>query len=493
MAHEIELKLAFPAAARAAVLRHPLLANAEKLGRAQTLINTYYDTPTLALSAKKVALRTRKAGKQWLQTVKCAARSQGGLSSRPEWEQAFSGHFDFSAVDSEPRALLEKHADAIVPLFSTNFRRETFVLTPRDGVRVLVMVDSGEVSAQGRSETISELELELDGPGTPDDLLALACELAATLPLRPYDASKAARGYRLFRNDAPDVPRRSATIADLQASSFQTFRETAFQEISVWAAQHDAALHGERPEHVRQIRLTLRRLHDLIQIFTPLLPASFCSHWQAALRTELKALGAVRDLHVLCELVLAASEGDSDARLPTLIAHAQAHADAAHTAARVQLAAPGAGLPLLALSRALHALPEPATPPTLAKLATQTLATHSKRARQRLAQAEAERSPAALHALRLAVKRLRYASGLFAPLFARKGQARERVRLARLQSALGTLNDLNLALPRLSAWAQHDPALREALAFFAGWHAATSLKCRQRILPRCAKRLNKAR
>ena len=82
MPEEIELKLALPPSALAALRRHPVVAGAEKLGNAVTLDNTYYDTPKLQLKARKVAVRTRRQGRRWLQTVKCAGQSSAGLSQR---------------------------------------------------------------------------------------------------------------------------------------------------------------------------------------------------------------------------------------------------------------------------------------------------------------------------------------------------------------------------------------------------------------------------
>ncbi|GAB2883941.1 hypothetical protein GCM10027046_10550 [Uliginosibacterium flavum] len=490
MANEIELKLAFPPAARAAILRHPLLANAKRIGRAQTLINTYFDTPEMALSARRVALRTRKAGKLWLQTVKCAAESLGGLSSRPEWEQAFNGSFDFSAIDAPaPRRLLEKHAHRIVPLFTTNFRRETLLLTPREGVRIQVMIDSGEISANGRVEPISELELELE-TGCADDLLAIASELATSLPLLPYDPSKAARGYALFRNESIKPARPAAPRLDLQAAPLQAFVGAAFQTITAWAANQHAAIESDDPEFVHQLRLSLRRLRSLIRLFTPVLPADFVSHWQAALAAEANSFAEARELSVLCTEVLdAASEGDSDQRLPALRSRAQSAAAAATAAVKARLGAAGAGVVLLSLSRALHALPTQTTQPALADLATQALHAQHKHACRCFAKAKAERSAENLHALRIALKRLRHAAETFAPIFPAKAHERALAELGCRLSELGRLHDLAEALPRLADWASEDPTLREAVAFVAGWHAATSLKLRRRILPRCAELL----
>lgn len=494
MAQEIELKLAFPPAARAAILAHPLLAHAEQVGRPQDLRNTYYDTPDLALSAQRVALRTRKAGQRWLQTVKCAAASLGGLSSRPEWEQAFSGQFDFSAIEAEaPRRLLEAHRAAIVPLFTTDFHRTTFALSPRPGVRVLAMLDSGEISANGRREAISELELELVS-GTPDELFAIAGALAADLPLLPYDPSKAARGYRLFRNEPARPARAAPPHLDLQTPAGQAFRDEALRAIADWAANQHGVLSSAEPEYLHQLRLALRRLRNLLGIFAALLPADFVSHWQTVLRAEAAALAEARALHALsADILQAAREGDRDARLPDLLAYAQSQAEAACDAVRERLGAPGAAAPLLALTRALHALPAPAHTPTLATLAATSQTTLLRQSRHRFKRAASEHSPEALHALRIACKRLRQASDLFAPRFHTKAHARLRAELADCQAELGHLHDLAEAMPRLTAWAAADPGLREAVAFVAGWHAATSLQSRQTILPRCARLLRKKR
>src|SRR5690606_27619836 len=122
MAREIELKLSLPRRSVSALRRHPLLAASAQLGRAVTLDNVYHDTPDLALRKTGVALRIRVAGRRRLQTVKAASASTAGLTSRPEWEQPWSGAFDFSEVDdAHIRALLERHAAALVPVFSTRF------------------------------------------------------------------------------------------------------------------------------------------------------------------------------------------------------------------------------------------------------------------------------------------------------------------------------------------------------------------------------------
>jgi len=72
---EVELKLSATPAAYAAVRRHRALADA-KAGRARTtaIVSRYYDTPADELHQRGIALRLRRQGNRWLQTVEVAPR-----------------------------------------------------------------------------------------------------------------------------------------------------------------------------------------------------------------------------------------------------------------------------------------------------------------------------------------------------------------------------------------------------------------------------------
>ena len=203
MAKETELKLSLHAQDLPRLLSHPLLAAP---AAPQRLLNTYFDTPDLALKQRRMAVRERLAGTQWLLTVKTAGHSVGGLSRRQEWEGPTTpGALDFAALvdDATLAAELMGLRASLQALFATDFERQRWVVA-HAGARVEIALDQGRIHVPGTllSEPLLELELELlEGPEAA--LLSLADALRAApdgaLALRPTDTSKAQRGLALWQ------------------------------------------------------------------------------------------------------------------------------------------------------------------------------------------------------------------------------------------------------------------------------------------------------
>jgi len=201
---ETELKLSLRASDVPALLAHPLLTAPAKV---QRLLNTYFDTPALDLKQRRMAVRERLAGEQWLLTVKTAGQSNNGLSRRQEWEAPTTpGALDFAALvdDTELAATLMALRADLKPLFRTDFERHSWVLA-HAGASIEVALDQGHITVPGTtlSEDILELELELlSGPDAA--LQALAQALRETpsgvITLTPSDLSKAQRGLALRKN-----------------------------------------------------------------------------------------------------------------------------------------------------------------------------------------------------------------------------------------------------------------------------------------------------
>jgi len=54
------------------------------------------------------------------------------------------------------------------------------------------------------------------------------------------------------------------------------------------------------------------------------------------------------------------------------------------------------------------------------------------------------------------------------------------------QTALGFLQDVDIARQRLITWTQANPALAPAAAFVLGWYAPRYARLRRRVLRECA-------
>lgn len=481
MPHEIELKLALPEEAHRQFLRHPLLRQATRR-QAYRLLNLYYDTPALDLRKRGIALRLRAKGRLWLQTVKCAGAAAGGISSRPEWEAPYAGHFDFAAIDDAAvRDWLDrpKLKARIAPIFETSFRRIAWTLEPVPGTCIELALDRGWIAAGGRREAISEVELELLA-GDPAQLFALARTLAERIPLAPAPLSKAERGYRLFKQ-APAAPVKATPIPlapnDTPLAAFRTIALGCLDHLQ---QNHAGACDSADPEYIHQMRVAARRLRAALRLFGPLLPADFAAALLPSLHELMLTLGRARDYDVLHTEIAAPvlRALPDEPRLAALIGIITERHFALRQDALRLLRAPRYGDIVLQALATLHGLDAKlgageaaarAAPLTLREFAADRLRRLRRKVLRLAARASVD-DPPSLHALRIGIKRLRYALEFFAPLAGVKATQRLLGHLAGLQETLGQINDLANAGALLMDCAGNDPRLREAVTLIGGWH-----------------------
>jgi inorganic triphosphatase YgiF len=465
---------------------------------ARRLYSVYFDTLDFDLHRQGVALRLRREAGRWLQTAKGGGCARAGLHQRLEFEAEVAGPMpDCSCIPDDAFGGLFAARELRVrlkPVFVTEFRRSSRLLEPAPGVRIEASLDRGQIRAGGRSTELCEIELELkDGPA--HHLYDLALRLLDAAPLALEDRSKAERGYALCR-DEPLRPQKARPVPIApEATVEDAFVAVVSSALAHLHANARGMLESRDPEYLHQMRVALRRLRSAFGQFSPLLPAEATAAIVAELKWLAAALGPARDWDVFVTETLpsirTAFAGDA-----ALAGFARVCARKRYAAARRARRAVGSARYqrlVLSLSAWLAAgawqarMDEAA----LARLrasardfAAAVLDRRSRRVAKRGRGLDALTADE-LHALRIAVKKLRYAADFFSALFDAEAGRALLARLARLQDILGAMNDAATVerLLRDAFGAEPPPAVAEARGIMLGWSRGRALTLRRELRP----------
>lgn len=439
MSTEIELKLQLTPKAARKILGHPVLSGLET--RKQHLLNTYYDTPGLELHARRIALRFRKKGWEWLCTVKSAEPASGGLAVRSEWETpATPGIFDFSHVDADDfRHFLDQRRDQFEAVFTTDFRRQIWHV-PFGQSLIELAIDRGHIESRGQRTPICEIELELLS-GQIDDIFGLTRLLQNDIDLHPAIASKAERGYQLFLKQPLRPFKARLPPIEQQQTPVEAFRSIALGCLEHFQRNEKGLLGEDDVEFVHQARVALRRLRSAIKLFAPVLPPEFVSTYGRTWQTLASALGEARNWDVFLAETLPPlhSVFPDDKDLKRLKTAAQRRARSARKSLTGLLAVSEYSRLLLEFTAAIYTLGD-TLPIPLKEFARQQIDRHTRKARQ-LASRHAQLDPAERHRMRIVFKKLRYTLEFFTPLLAPRRLKPYLQSLGRLQDELGLIND----------------------------------------------------
>ena len=180
--------------------------------RTTQLLNVYFDTPEQNLLKAKAALRLRfdTEAQCWIQTLKTAGRSEQGFSARHEWEvklplddadASVTPDWRFDLFAANAQAYLHEIANALHPVFHTDFQRDIFDYQ-LDGNHFEFALDRGEVrlteTTHPHTTPIKDMEIEFIS-GDLNAMQTLADQVQNALKATPQTLSKAARGYFLMR------------------------------------------------------------------------------------------------------------------------------------------------------------------------------------------------------------------------------------------------------------------------------------------------------
>ncbi|MDX6522199.1 MAG: hypothetical protein QOF08_2804 [Gaiellales bacterium] len=390
--------------------------------------STYHDTPDHRLAASGYTLRYRSetgSGSWQLKLPHGGDRLELELPGPPEHvPQRFD---DLVAATTRGRPLL--------PVATLDTVRQGVMV--RDDGRDLAEVVIDEVTVTGRGaavERLDELEVELV-EGDDGSLRRIERALRAAGALDADERPKLFQALGLVRGK-PRRPKRSApAIEHLVAMLDQQYRAILVRDPGTRL--------GSDPEDLHQHRVAIRRMRALLRAARPMLDAG----WVRELRTELgwagRALGEVRDLDVLIQhltsdaVILDARERAAFETLMDQIAARRA------AARRTMLS----DLRHTRYTRLLDRLEsELADPPVVdegVKLRTIARA-EQRRLRKKMRALGDAPSDDALHAVRIAVKRARYA-GELAEISVGKRATRYIAATKALQDVLGEHQDAAVA------------------------------------------------
>ena len=260
---ELELKFSLPLSLQDSLAREAGEARVERVW------SCYVDTPDGALARARMAVRVRRKGESWLQTVKA---DHGDHFERFEWERPIAGaepQRDALPPEDTPQgAVAHRTFGQWRPLFETDFERRARVVEPTPGLAVEIAQDVGEIRCGERREPIREIELEclrgsrvaffewaLDWATRSQACLLLPTKnerglrLAARLPLAPSPVKAAAV-----------APAAEAAVGEAAASVLRACVAHA-------CANVEPILASDAPEGPHQLRVALRRLRAALRFF----------------------------------------------------------------------------------------------------------------------------------------------------------------------------------------------------------------------------------
>ncbi len=458
---EIEIKLTTPPDAWPQ-LKRTLSAKPGRVAKATQLVSVYFDTDNFDLHKRGVSLRVRRDGRHRLQTIK--AENGCSVSTRGEWEREIhSDTPDLEAAQDTPAAKIlsnKKIQRGIRPVFETRVTRTVYPIKLGESL-IEVALDQGEIDTGRDATTLCEIELELKR-GQPDDLFKLAKTLAETAPVELSLASKAERGYHLLSGDELSAVKAAPVVLLRDMPTGQAF-QTIGRACLAQLVDNLPALRKGDSEALHQARVALRRVRAAMSLFAEIIRDQQTDTIKNELKWITSEFGPAREMDVLWaradatskEAHALAADAELDG-LPALEDELAQRRQRAFRRARAAVESARFRMLLIDLAAWIEVGEWLSIDDPLRRLERET-------AIERFAAAELERrwkkilkrgrklrdlDPRRRHKLRIAVKKIRYASEFFADVFpGGKSVRRHKAFLKRLkpvQDCLGELNDITV-------------------------------------------------
>ncbi len=403
-----------------------------------SLRSTYHDTADLRLARAGVTLRYRtgdEEGPGWTLKLRIP-----GHDATERDEHHFTGGADTVPPEASELVTALVRTAPIQAVATLQTRRRRWRLCGANQQPLAELFDD-EVSVLDGERVVSrfrELEIESRGPDLSAlQPIAVRLRRAGAVLAEPLPKAIRALGPRASASPdvvvpvlGPDATGRDAVAAALAAGMARL-------------VAHDPATRLGDVEGLHQMRVATRRLRSDLRTFRTLMDAAWAAGIGEELRWLADHLGAARDLDVQLERLEATAPDlvpDLGPLLEALHVRRAVASDALHDAMRSERYR-------LFLDRLLDAVRDPLVTPAAARPARRVLRPLLERSWRRVEPLGASLAPAdpveRFHALRIRVKRLRYAAEAIGPALGVGGRACARLasRAADLQDRLGEMHD----------------------------------------------------
>lgn len=447
-------------AGRSAWGRARSLGYCERTPRARTLAVLCFDTPDRALCRAGISLQLEQRGQRWVQMVTCRGMANDeSCVDRKSGVQSPAPALDRIANPTLRNQMIRVIGEKRLELFcELRIKRAVGELLDDGAVRAGMTVEMGDRTAGTQVAPWRRIELELLD-GEPAGLFRIAKALfpSGGLELSGYfdETCGAMLGSQAVRERPVDprkaVPVRLRKSETVEAAACRILRECQ-QQI---AHNIDVIGNTTDPEGPHQLRVGLRRLRSALSVFKSVFPGDETTRLRAEAQWLGAEVGRLRDLDAVIADVVepAAEEFAEESGFEALIESLRAEADRCRDGLRDTLRTERVqafGLDMIQLVETCRVPSDPAAePPSLAGASVRTFADAALRKRWH----KAAKRGAAIetltteqrHELRKELKKVRYLTEFFAPLYPKQRVAPFLKQLKKLQTLFGALNDAQVA------------------------------------------------
>lgn len=402
---------------------------------------TFYDTQDGRLYRAGVSLAVLEPGALWElrdATGACVARGPGAAEA-PAPDGAVA------AVLAQPLA-----GKRLAPVLGQHFRGETVALRGPGETAARLEIGHVTFSAPWRPEAQAKVRVAAVGADYRGGAFPDPAPAFRRLGLEPWPASPVGPALEMLGLPLPGAPVPPAFRVEPADSATAAARKVLGRQAFKMDANTEGAARDLDPEYVHDLRVATRRARAALRVFRGVVERRRAEWFRRELAWLASALGAVRDLDVLAERMRVHSQrvGAPDEvadRIARLLDARRAPAmDVLRRALRSGryrrvLAALRSGS-AVGRGRAAGAAGEVA----VLDLAPARIRAASRRVKRALRDGGEQLSAEALHATRIAFKRLRYACEFFVELYGE--DVRETIRaLVQIQDCLGRHQDAVVA------------------------------------------------